>query len=218
MTSHPKDLTDELIETIAQTPSVQRHFHLPAQSGNDRILKAMNRRYTREQYLDRVRALRRYVPDIGLTTDLIVGFPGETEAEFMDTMDLVEEVGYDSAFTFIYSPRVGTPAASLPDQIPPEVSTERIERLIKAQDRHTEKCLHSLIGPVQDVLVTETSRRDETMMTGKCGRNISVNFTGTKEDLGRILPIRVVSAGRTTLRGEKILEETSLLWNYNNHF
>ena len=207
MTSHPKDLTDELIETIAQTPSVQRHFHLPAQSGNDRILKAMNRHYDRAQYLDRVHALRKYVPDIGLTTDLIVGFPGETEAEFMDTMDLVEEVGYDSAFTFIYSPRVGTPAASLPGQIPPEVSTERIERLIKAQDRHTEKCLHSLIGSVQDVLVTETSRRDETMMTGKCGRNISINFTGTMEDLGRILPVRVLSAGRTTLRGEKCLEE-----------
>ncbi len=206
MTSHPKDLTDELIETIAQTPSVQRHFHLPAQSGNDRILQAMNRRYTRDQYLDRVRALRAAVPDIGLTTDLIVGFPGETEAEFEDTLELVETVGYDSAFTFIYSPRVGTPAAALPDQVPAEVSTDRIERLIKAQDRHTEACLRSLTGSVQEVLVTDRSRRDETMMTGKCGRNININFKGTEEDLGRILPVRVISAGRTTLRGEKIPE------------
>ena len=204
MTSHPKDLTDELIETIAQTPSVQRHFHLPAQSGSDRILQAMNRHYTRDQYLDRVRTLRSLVPDIGLTTDLIVGFPGETEAEFEDTLELVETVGYDSAFTFIYSPRTGTPAAALPDQIPPEVSTERIERLIKAQDRHTEKCLQSLTGSVQEVLATDRSRRDETMMTGKCGRNISINFRGTEEDLGKILKVRVISAGRTTLRGEKL--------------
>ena len=209
MTSHPKDLTDELIETIAQTPSVQRHFHLPAQSGSDRILKAMNRHYTAEKYLDRAEALRAAVPDIGLTTDLIVGFPGETEADFEDTLALVEKVDYDSAFTFIYSPRVGTPAASLPGQIPPEVSAERIDRLIKAQERHTEKRLNALIGTRQEVLVTDFSRRDETMMTGKCGRNISINFRGTKADIGRILPVRVVSAGRTTLRGEKEIQEAS---------
>ena len=204
MTSHPKDLTDELIRVIADTPAVQRHFHLPAQSGSDRVLKAMNRYYNRAQYLDRARALREAVPDIGLTTDLIVAFPGETEAEFEDTLSLVETVDYDSAFTFIYSPRVGTPAAALPDQIPPDVAAERIDRLIKAQEKHTEARLNSLIGTRQEVLVTDRSRRDETMMTGKCGRNININFEGAPGDLGRILPVQVTSAGKTTLRGIRL--------------
>ena len=207
MTSHPKDLTDELIDTIARTPSVQRHFHLPAQSGSDRILRAMNRVYTSKQYLDRAERLRACVPGIGLTTDLIVGFPGETEADFEDTLRLVETVGFDSAFTFIYSPRAGTPAASFPDQVPPEVSAERIDRLIKAQDRHTEARLAALVGTRQEVLVTDRSRRSETMMTGKCGRNININFSGDESDIGRILPVRVTSARRTTLRGEKIRED-----------
>ena len=202
MTSHPKDLSDALIEEIGRNPRVMGHFHLPAQSGNDRILQAMNRHYTVDQYMERAEKLRRARPDIGLTTDLIVGFPGETETEFQDTLALVERMRFDSAFTFIYSPRVGTKAAEYPDQVPAEVSTDRITRLIAAQDRQTERVLNSMIGQTVNVLVTDTSRRDTSMLTGKCERNISVNFTGSPEDMGRIVPVRITAASRTTLKGE----------------
>jgi len=134
MTSHPKDLSDELIEEIAGNKAVCRHFHLPVQSGSNRILEQMNRRYTREAYLDKVHRIRSAVPDIGLTTDIIVAFPGETEEDFEDTMRLTEEVGYDSAFTFIYSPREGTKAALMPGRIPDDVASERIQRLIRLQE------------------------------------------------------------------------------------
>ena len=204
MTSHPKDLSDALIEEIGRNPQIMGHFHLPAQSGSDRVLEAMNRHYTVAQYMERAARLRQARPDIGLTTDLIVGFPGETEAEFQDTLALVERMHYDSAFTFIYSPRVGTRAAEYPDQIPAEVSTDRITRLIAAQDRQTEQALNGMIGRTVNVLVTDTSRRDAAMLTGKCERNISVNFVGRPEDMGKIVPVRVTGAGRTTLKGERI--------------
>ena len=202
MTSHPKDLSDALIEEIGRNPQVMGHFHLPAQSGNDRILKAMNRHYTVAQYMERAEKLRQARPDIGLTTDLIVGFPGETEAEFQDTLALVERMHFDSAFTFIYSPRVGTKAAELPDQVPADVSTDRITRLIAAQERQTEQVLNSMVGQTVNVLVTDVSRRDTTMLTGKCDRNISVNFIGKPEDMGRIVPVKITAASRTTLKGE----------------
>ena len=203
MTSHPKDLSDALIEEIGRNPQVMGHFHLPAQSGNDRILQAMNRHYTVAQYMERAEKLRKARPDIGLTTDLIVGFPGETEAEFRDTLDLVERMRFDSAFTFIYSPRVGTKAAELPDQVPAEVSTDRITRLIAAQERQTEQVLNGMIGGTVNVLATDVSRRDGAMLTGKCERNISVNFIGRPEDMGRIVPVRITAASRTTLKGER---------------
>ena len=203
MTSHPKDLSDALIEEIGRNPQVMGHFHLPAQSGNDRILQAMNRHYTVAQYMERAEKLRKARPDIGLTTDLIVGFPGETEAEFRDTLDLVERMRFDSAFTFIYSPRVGTKAAELPDQVPAEVSTDRITRLIAAQERQTEQVLNGMIGGTVNVLATDVSRRDGAMLTGKCERNISVNFIGRPDDMGRIVPVRITAASRTTLKGER---------------
>ena len=203
MTSHPKDLSDALIEEIGRNPQVMGHFHLPAQSGNDRILQAMNRHYTVAQYMERAEKLRKARPDIGLTTDLIVGFPGETEAEFRDTLDLVERMRFDSAFTFIYSPRVGTKAAELPDQVPAEVSTNRITRLIAAQERQTEQVLNGMIGGTVNVLATDVSRRDGAMLTGKCERNISVNFIGRPDDMGRIVPVRITAASRTTLKGER---------------
>ena len=203
MTSHPKDLSDALIEEIGRNPQVMGHFHLPAQSGNDRILQAMNRHYTVAQYMERAEKLRKARPDIGLTTDLIVGFPGETETEFRDTLDLVERMRFDSAFTFIYSPRVGTKAAELPDQVPAEVSTDRITRLIAAQERQTEQVLNGMIGGTVNVLATDVSRRDDAMLTGKCERNISVNFIGRPEDMGRIVPVRITAASRTTLKGER---------------
>ena len=203
MTSHPKDLSDAPIEEIGRNPRIMGHFHLPAQSGNDRILKAMNRHYTVDQYMERADRLRQARPDIGLTTDLIVGFPGETEAEFRDTLALVERMRFDSAFTFIYSPRVGTKAAEFPDQVPAEVSTDRITRLIAAQDKQTERALNSMVGQTVNVLVTDVSRRDAAMLTGKCERNISVNFSGDAGDMGRIVPVTITAASRTTLKGTK---------------
>ena len=203
MTSHPKDLSDALIDEMAHNPVIAPHLHLPVQSGNNRILQAMNRRYTVEHYLKRVEALRAAMPQIGLTTDLIVSFPGETEQEFADTLALVEQVRYDSAYTFIYSPRKGTRAAEMPGQIDPAVSTDRIERLIAAQERITGEILNGMKGQTVQVLVEGTSRRRENQLTGKSGRNISVNFNGSAEDIGRIVPVRITGAGSNTLRGEK---------------
>lgn len=146
MTSHPKDLSDELIEAMGTCKHVLPQFHLPVQSGNDRILKEMNRHYDRARYLQRVRDLRAAVPDIGLTTDIIVGFPGETEAEFEDTLSLVEEVGYDSAFTFIYSPRNGTKAAKMPNRISEEEASRRIQKLIATQEARQKEAMQRFIG------------------------------------------------------------------------
>lgn len=207
MTSHPKDLSDELIEEMAVNPSLCHHFHLPVQSGNNRILEQMNRRYTREIYLDRVKKLRSAVPDIGISTDLIVAFPGETEAEFEDTLALSNEVRWDSAFTFIYSPRVGTKAATLPGQIDPDVASRRIEKLIHQQDQITQEIFQSLIGTKVNVLVSGHAKRDETEMTGKSERNISVNFRGTQDLIGKIVPVQITAASKTTLRGEMIKGE-----------
>ena len=207
MTSHPKDLSDELIEEMAVNPALCHHFHLPVQSGNNRILDMMNRRYTREIYLDRVRKLRAAVPDIGISTDLIVAFPGETETEFEDTLALSNEVRWDSAFTFIYSPRVGTKAATLPGQIDPDVASRRIEKLIHQQDQITQEIFQSLIGTKVNVLVSGHARRDETELTGKSERNISVNFRGTQDLIGHIVPVQITAASKTTLRGEIIKGE-----------
>ena len=206
MTSHPKDLSDELIEEIAANKAVCRHFHLPVQSGSNRILEQMNRRYTREAYLEKVRRIRSAIPDIGLTTDIIVAFPGETEEDFEDTMQLTDEVGYDSAFTFIYSPREGTKAALMPDRIPDDIASERIQRLIKLQEEKTEQLFKSLVGTRNSVLITGNSKRDDHMFTGKSGRNISVNFENTEYAIGDIVPVRFTSYGKTTLRGEIIKE------------
>ena len=205
MTSHPKDLSDELIEEMARNSALCRHLHLPVQSGSNRILAAMNRRYTREQYLEKVQKIRAAVPGIGLTTDMIVAFPGETEEDFEDTMNLSREVGYDSAFTFIYSPRIGTKAAEMPGRIDPAVATERIEKLIALQDEMTQKNFASLIGTKETVLVTGQSKRNEHQLTGKCSRSISVNFEGNPALIGQIVPVRITAASKTTLRGE-ILE------------
>ena len=209
MTSHPKDLSDELIAEIADNRHIMRHFHLPVQSGSNQILEKMNRRYTRERYLERVAALRAAVPDIGITTDLIVGFPGETDTDFEDTLRLVDEVCFDSAFTFIYSPRVGTVAASMADQIAPDIATRRIERLIALQESKTANVFASMLGKTENVLVTGYSRRDHAMLTGKGERNISINFHGLDHDIGHIVPVKITTAGKTTLRATKIEGEST---------
>ncbi len=203
MTSHPKDLSDELIEVMAGGRHIMPHFHLPVQSGNDEILHAMNRRYTKEQYMRRVEALRRAVPGIGITTDLIVGFPGETEAQFLDTLSLVREVRYDAAFTFIYSPREGTRAAKMEGRIPDDVATDRIQRLIAAQEAITADIHNGLIGQRESVLVESLSKRDQKQVSGKGLRNITVSFQGTSDDIGKIIPVTITSSGVSTLRGEK---------------
>ncbi|NLD51525.1 MAG: tRNA (N6-isopentenyl adenosine(37)-C2)-methylthiotransferase MiaB [Clostridiales bacterium] len=203
MTSHPKDLSDELIEEMARNRALAPHLHLPVQAGSDRILTAMNRRYTVREYLEKVRKLRNAVPEIGLTTDLIVAFPGETEEDFAQTMALVEQVRYDSAFTFIYSPRTGTKAASLPGALPAEVATERIERLIALQEKMTAQVLQNLVGRQMGILTEGQSTRRKSQMTGKCGRNISVNYTGGRSDhVGQIVPVYITGTGSNTLRGE----------------
>ncbi len=205
MTSHPKDLSDELIREMAENPALCRHLHLPVQSGSNAVLQAMNRRYTRETYLEKVEKIRKAAPDVGLTTDIIVAFPGETDRDFEDTMDLVRAVGYDSAFTFIYSPRTGTRAAQMPGPIDPALATERIERLIALQEEMTQKRFAEMIGGTESVLVTGTSRRNEHEITGKTSRNISVNFEGDAGLVGKIVPVRITAAGKTTLKG-KIIE------------
>lgn len=204
MTSHPKDLSDELIEVMAGGKHILHQLHLPAQSGNDEILRLMNRHYTREDYLRKVEKLRAAIPDIGLTTDLIVSFPGETEAQFEDTLSLVREVGYDSAFTFIYSPREGTRAAKMDGQIPAEESSRRIARLIQEVEASTARVHQSMVGKNEEILVEGLSKRDEHQISGKGSRGITVTLDGSAADIGKILPVRITSAAVNTLRGERI--------------
>lgn len=190
MTSHPKDLSDDLIRAIAETPNVCRHVHLPVQSGSSRVLRRMNRHYTREHYLELVGKLRAAVPDISLTTDIIVGFPGETEADFEETLSLVKEVGYDSAFTFIYSPRTGTPAAKMPDQVPAAVAHERFDRLLAAVKEEAEKACARFEGRTMDVLVEEENK-EPGLVTGRISQNIVVHFRGSADLIGKIVPVRL---------------------------
>ena len=206
MTSHPKDLSDELIAAYGELKHLMPHLHLPVQAGDDEILRRMNRRYNREHYLDLVRRLRTARPDIGLTTDIIVGFPGETEAQFEQTLSLVDEVRYDSAYTFIYSPRVGTKAASMPDDTPAEEKSRRIQTLIAKQQAITSEILSGMAGTTAEVLVESVSARDAGWVGGKAPRALMVNFPGGEELIGRIVKVRITSAGRNTLRGELVNE------------
>lgn len=204
MTSHPKDLSDELIQVMKESKHILPQFHLPVQAGNDDILRQMNRRYTREQYLNRVRALRKAVPGIGLTTDIIVGFPGETEEQFQDTMSLVKEVGYDSAFTFIYSPRTGTKAAAMEGQIPADVATDRIQRLIALQDECQRQAMARFVGMEEEVLVEGLSRRSKTAVSGKGLHGVSITLPGTEDDIGQIVHVRITEIKNNTLMAERI--------------
>ena len=204
MTSHPKDLSDELIAAYGELRHLMPNLHLPVQAGNDEILKRMNRHYDREKYLSLVRRLRAVRPDIGLTTDVIVGFPGETEAQFEDTLSLVREVRYDAAYTFIYSPRAGTRAAEMDDPVSMEEKTERIQRLIALQQSITSEVLASQIGQIQPVLVDSVSTRSEQTIGGKTPRAHMVNFPGSTERIGQTVPVRITSAGKNTLRGEAV--------------
>jgi tRNA-2-methylthio-N6-dimethylallyladenosine synthase len=200
---HPKDFRAPVIKAMAECASVCEHAHLPLQSGSTRVLKAMRRTYSRERYLRLVDELRGAIPDLALTTDLIVGFPGESEAEFEETVSVVEEVGYDSAFTFVYSPRHGTSAASMAEQVPEELKRERIERLIEVVQRVAEARNRERVGRVEEVLVEGPSRNDESVLRGRTRRNTTVNFTGTATP-GELVPVTIAAATSTTLRGTQL--------------
>ena len=191
MTSHPKDLSDELIEVMRHSKKICKHLHLPVQSGSTEILKKMNRHYTKEQYLELVRKIKEAVPDISLTTDIIVGFPGETEEDFLETMDVVKKVRYDSAFTFIYSKRTGTPAAIMEEQIPDDVVKGRFDRLLKeVQEISAEVCsVHE--GTTQPVLVESMNDHDDSLVTGRLSNNILVHFKGDESLIGKIVDVNL---------------------------
>ena len=189
MTSHPKDLSDELIAVMRDSKKICPHLHLPLQSGSSRILAQMNRRYTKEQYLNLARKLKTEIPQISLTTDIIVGFPGETEEDFQETMDVVGLVGFDTAFTFIYSKRTGTPAAAMKDQVPEDVVKDRFERLLKKVQETGAKVSGRQLHTVQEVLVEEVNDHDSRLMTGRLGNNTIVHFPGTEALIGKIVRV-----------------------------
>jgi tRNA-2-methylthio-N6-dimethylallyladenosine synthase len=199
---HPKDFRRPVIEAMAECEAVCEHAHLPLQSGSSRILKAMRRTYGRERYLRLVDELRAAIPDLALTTDLIVGFPGETEEDFRGTVETVEEVGFDSAFTFVYSPRAGTEAAAMSEQIPEDVKSDRIERLVDVVQRCAAARNAARVGRVEQVLVEGASRTDPSLLRGRTRRNTTVNFAG-KAAVGELADVRIDAATSTTLRGEQ---------------
>ncbi|MFR6009443.1 MAG: tRNA (N6-isopentenyl adenosine(37)-C2)-methylthiotransferase MiaB [Christensenellales bacterium] len=190
MTPHPKDLSDEVIEVMANSKKICRHIHLPAQSGSSNILKKMNRNYTREDYLALVDKIKTAMPDISITTDLIVGFPGETEEDFEDTLSLVKEVGYSSAFTFQYSKRTGTPAATFEDQVPEEVMTERFNRLLETV-KESSGCNDDLAGKTMDVLVEGKNEKLEGYLSGRLSNNMLVHFKGDEDLIGKIIDVHI---------------------------
>lgn len=200
-TSHPKDLSEDLIQAFVELPKLCEHLHLPLQSGSNRILKLMNRRYTAEHYLNLVEKLRQAVPGIALTTDLIVGFPGETEADFKETLDLVKQVGYDSAFTFIYSPRKGTLAAQIKEQIAEEIKKERIYRLLELQNQISSDLNQKSVDQTVEVLVEGLSKTDTAKLTGKTRTNKTINFPGNKGLIGQTVLVKVTAGKLSSLEG-----------------
>jgi tRNA-2-methylthio-N6-dimethylallyladenosine synthase len=206
---HPKDFRDPVIAAMAECASVCEQVHLPLQSGSSRILKAMRRTYSRERYLALVDKLRGAIADLAIGTDIIVGFPGETEDDFRETLEVVEAVGYDSAFTFVYSPRAGTEAAAMSDQVPHEVKIERMERLVEATQRTARMRNEARVGRVEEVLVEGVSRTDPSLLRGRTRRNTTVNFTGDA-NAGELVDVLVESATSTTLRGTQTVPSHAL--------
>lgn len=206
MTSHPKDLSDELIEVMAKSKKICKQMHLPLQSGSTKLLEIMNRHYTKEDYLLLVDKIRKAIPDIALTTDIIVGFPGETEEEFEETLDVVRKVEYDSAFTFIYSKRTGTPAASMENQVPEDVIKERFDKLLKLVQNISTQKTEQGVGTVQKVLVEEVNQHDDTLVTGRTSQNYVVHFEGDQELIGKIVSVRMNESKGFYYMGEMVNE------------
>lgn len=194
MTSHPKDLSDDLIQVMAKSEKICKHMHLPVQSGSSRLLEKMNRRYTKEHYLELVRKLRAAIPNISLTTDIIVGFPGETEEDFEETLDVVRQAEYDSAYTFIYSKRTGTPAANMEDQVPEEVVKERFRRLLNVVAESSAQRTGRLEGQTMEVLVEGISEQDPSMVTGRLSNNLLVHFPGDESLVGSLCMVHLDQA------------------------
>jgi tRNA-2-methylthio-N6-dimethylallyladenosine synthase len=201
---HPKDTREEVIRAHAELPAVCEHIHLPLQSGSSAVLKRMRRTYNRERYLDRVALIREHVPDCAITTDIIVGFPGETEADFEQTLEVVDQVGYDGAFTFIFSPRRGTEAADLDDQLPHAVKRERLKRLVELVQRRARERAERFVGRTMEVLVEGPSRTDHTRLRGRTRHSKTVNFDGTAAP-GELVEVEISGATSTTLSGSERL-------------
>ena len=206
MTSHPKDLSDKLINTFRECKKLCHYFHLPVQAGSSRVLRQMNRRYTREAYLELVKKLREVDPDMAVSTDIIVGFPGETEVEFNETLTLCEEVRYDSAFTFLYSIRKGTPAAEYDDQIPENVKHERFNKLVEVINRISAEKNAEYVGRIERVLVDGPSKTNSRTYGGRTETFKLVNFQGTPEVVGKIVDVRITASNTFSLEGEVVSE------------
>ena len=204
MTSHPKDLSDELIEVMAKSKKICKQMHLPLQSGSSRLLKIMNRHYNKEQYLTLVEKLRKEIPDIGITTDIIVGFPGETEEDFEETLDVVEKAQYDSAFTFIYSKRSGTPAAKMPDQVPEDVVKDRFDRLLSLVNSISKEKTKALEGSVQEVLVEEVNKKIPGYVSGRLSNNSVVHFPADVSLIGSLVNVKLEEAKGFYYMGEMV--------------
>ena len=202
MTSHPKDLSDELIRAMAECDKVCMHLHLPVQSGSTNILRAMNRRYTKEDYLALVDRIKAAMPSISLTTDIIVGFPGETEEDFLETLDVVKKVRYDSAYTFLYSKRTGTPAAMMENQVPEEVAKERFDRLLRVVSEISSELVAEDTGRIEEVLVEETNSHEPGLLTGRLSNNLLVHFKGEESLLGRFAQVRLAECRGFYYMGE----------------
>lgn len=204
MTSHPKDLSDELIEVMAKSKKICKQMHLPLQSGSSRLLKIMNRHYDKEQYLLLIEKLRKAIPDIGITTDIIVGFPGETEEDFLETIDVVKKARYDSAFTFIYSKRSGTPAAKMPDQVPEDIVKDRFNRLLNVVNEISKEKTLKLQGTVQEVLVEEENKKIEGFVSGRLSNNSVVHFKGDVSLIGKLVNVNLKEAKGFYYMGEMV--------------
>jgi tRNA-2-methylthio-N6-dimethylallyladenosine synthase len=204
MTSHPKDISDELIYAMRDLDKVCEHLHLPVQAGSNKILKKMNRQYTREHYLEIIDKVRSNIPDIAITTDIIVGFPGETEEDFLETLDLVERVRFDGAYTFMYSKRSGTPAARMPDQVEDEVKKERLIRLIELQNRISLEKSAELKDKVVEVLVEGISKRDPNKLTSRTRTNKVVHFVGDESLIGKLVNVKITETKAWTMQGELV--------------
>ena len=191
MTSHPKDLSDELIETMKNSKKICTHLHLPMQSGSTKVLKEMNRKYTKEDYLLLVDKIKAAMPEVSLTTDIIVGFPGETEEDFLETVDVVRKAGFDSAYTFIYSKRSGTVAAKMENQVPEEEVKDRFNRLLEEIKITSEACANRYTGKTMEVLVEEVNEQGEGMLTGRLSNNLLVHFVGDKDLIGKLVPVNL---------------------------
>jgi len=201
---HPKDMREDVIRAHAELPALCEHVHLPLQSGSSAVLKRMRRTYDRQRYMDRVAQIREHVPDCAITTDIIVGFPGETETDFEETLEVVDEVGYDSAFTFVFSPRRGTEAAEMDGMLPHAVKRERMERLVELVQRRATERSQRFVGRTMEVLVEGPSRTDPARLRGRTRHNKTVNFEGTAAP-GELVDVEVASATSTTLRGSELL-------------